>query len=52
MEKLIESIIAADKKARVIVEKAESKREAILRETREQKAQAAESYRSSFARAG
>lgn len=52
MENVIESIIAADKKAQVIVEKAQAKREVILQETVEQKAQAAASYRSSFARAG
>ena len=51
VEKLIENIIAADRKAREIIEKAEMQKESIDAETAQEKAKAIENYRSSFARA-
>ena len=51
MEKLIENIIAADRKAREIIEKAEMQKETIITETAKEKSKAIETYRSSFARA-
>jgi ATP-dependent exoDNAse (exonuclease V) alpha subunit len=51
VEKLIENIIAADRKAREIIEKAEMQKESIIAETAKEKAKAIENYRSSFARA-
>lgn len=50
MEKLIENIIAADRKAREIIEKAEMQKETIIAETAKEKSKAIENYRSSFAR--
>lgn len=51
VEKLIENIIAADRKALEIIQKAEVQKETIIAETAKEKSKAAENYRSSFARA-